>query len=91
MYYNNNYNYNKYNVDFLDQMRGQTSPKVVRKDSQWRSSITSSWDQCPHLIQGVHQQQESPEETPAAAGRGAEGRIYGGERGRTVGTKWVAT
>ena len=29
-----------------------------------------------------HQQQESPEESPAAAGRGAEGRIHGGERGR---------
>ena len=28
------------------------------------------------------QQQESPEESPAAAGRGAEGRIHGGERGR---------
>ena len=26
-----------------------------------------------------HQQQESPEESPAVAGRGAEGRIYGGE------------
>ena len=26
-----------------------------------------------------HKQQESPEESPAAAGRGAEGRIHGGE------------
>ena len=29
-----------------------------------------------------HQQQESPEESPAAAGRGTEGRIHGGESGR---------
>ena len=29
-----------------------------------------------------HQQQESPEERPAAAGRGAESRTHGGESGR---------
>ena len=28
-----------------------------------------------------HQQQKSPEESPAAAGRGAKGRIHGGESG----------
>ena len=50
--------------------------------SQWRSSITSStWlDQCPHLIQGAPAAGE-PRGNPAAAGRGAEGRIHGGERG----------
>ena len=34
-----------------------------------------------------HQQQESPEESPAAAGRGAEGRIHEGKAAAAVGTK----
>ena len=34
-----------------------------------------------HILLKEQQQQESPEESPAAAGRGAEGRIHGGERG----------
>ena len=35
-----------------------------------------------------HQQQESPEESPAAAGKGAESRIHG--RGAAaVGTRWA--
>ena len=33
-----------------------------------------------------HQQQESPEESPAAAGRGVESRIHGGESGRGMDT-----
>ena len=35
-----------------------------------------------HILFKEHQQQESSEESPAAAGRGAESRIYGGESGR---------
>ena len=33
-----------------------------------------------------HRQQESSEENPAAAGRGAEGRIHGGERSGSCGS-----
>ena len=81
MYYNNT----KYSVDVPDQMARAYS---VQGDTQrWPvavfcNSLDLGWDQCPHLLQRVRQQQKNPEESPAAAGRGAEGRIHGGERGR---------
>lgn len=38
------------------------------------------WNQCPHPLQGVHQQQNCPEEVPAATGRGAESGVHGGKK-----------
>ena len=62
--------------------REQTPSKAVREDGQWWSSITSSnWPgSMPASCSREHQQQESLEGSPAATGRGAEGRIPAGER-----------
>ena len=52
------------------------SVKGGAEDGRWRSSITSSWT----WLGSMHASYpRSPEESPAAAGRGAEGRIHGGE------------
>ena len=78
MYYNNA----KYGVDIPDQMAREYSVKGGTR----RWPVTVFYNTLD--LAGINpcilfkEQQESPEESPAAAARGAEGRIHGGERGR---------
>ena len=76
MYYNNT----KYSVD-LDQMARAYSVKGGVEDGRWPCNILDLAGINARILFKEQQQQESPEESPAAAGRGAEGRIHGGESG----------
>ena len=62
MYYNNT----KYREDIPYQMRGRNPSKVEEDGGSLLWHPRPGWDQCLYLIQGVYQQQESPEESPAA-------------------------
>ena len=77
------YNYTEYGKDVLDQMARTLHQ---RRYGRWPVAvfynILNLTGINAHILFKEHQQQESPEESPAAAGRGAEGRIHGGESGR---------
>ena len=78
-------NNTKYSED-PDQISRAYSVRGGTEDGQWRSSITSSsltW--LGWMIASYSRSTSSrktPEESPAAAGRGAECRIHGGKSGR---------
>ena len=73
IYYNNN----KYSEDVPDQIQGRVRQRLYRKMASVFYNILD--------LAGIkeQQQQESLEESPAAADRGAEVRIHGGERSRS--------
>ena len=59
-------------VDVPDQMRGRTPLKAKR----WSAAVFYN------ILDLAGITSSNPEESPAGAGRGAEGRIHGGESGR---------
>ena len=76
MYYNNT----KYGEDVPDQMRRRTPSKAERWPVAVFYNILNLAGISVRILFKEHQQQESPEESPAAAGRGAECRIHKGEK-----------
>ena len=77
------YNNTKYCKDVLDQMRGHSLSGTVCKYGPVAvfCNILDLAGINARILFKEQQQQESLEESPAAAGRGAEGRIHGRERG----------
>ena len=75
------YNNTKYGVDVPDQMARAYSVR-----GRWPVVVFYNILDLPGINACIlfkeHQQQESLEESPAAVGRGSEGRIHGGESGR---------
>ena len=70
IYYNNT----KYGEDVPDQMRGRVRKRRYRKMANVLYNILDLAGLNARILFKQHQRQDSPEESPAAAGRGAEGK-----------------